>query len=114
VPDFPLLLDAPDRNWAQHVESLIQKVLGEQGSVSLGLPGERLPSAPGAPRYVVTGIAVCDEPEEEMLAAIRGALADYDVEERREHQSGRVKRRPTPNRSQLTPARCVLSFATSG
>jgi hypothetical protein len=37
---------------------------------------------PGPPRYVVTGMAVCDEPEEEMLAAIRGALVDYEVEER--------------------------------
>jgi hypothetical protein len=46
MPDFPLLLDAPDRHWAQHVESLIQKALGERGSVTLGLPGERLPSAP--------------------------------------------------------------------
>jgi len=82
MPDFALLLDAPDRNWALHVESLIQKALGERGSVTLGLPGERLPSAPGAPRYVVTGLAVCDEPEEEMLAAIRAALVDYDVEER--------------------------------
>ena len=78
----PLLLDAPDRNWALHVESLIQKALGERGSVTLGLPGERLPSAPGAPRYVVTGMAVCDEPEEEMLALIRSALVDYEVEER--------------------------------
>ena len=82
MPDFPLLLDAPDRHWAQHVESLIQKALGLRGSVTLGLSGERLPSAPGAPRYVVTGLAVCDEPEEEMLVAIRAALVDYDVEER--------------------------------
>lgn len=37
MPEFPLLLDAPDRRWAQHVESLIQKALGERGSVSLGL-----------------------------------------------------------------------------
>jgi len=36
------LLDAPDRDWAQHVESLIQKALGEWGSVTLGLPGERV------------------------------------------------------------------------
>jgi len=50
--DFPLLLDAPDRQWAQHIESLIQKAVGERGTVALGLPGERLPSAPGAPRYV--------------------------------------------------------------
>jgi len=82
MPDFPLQLDAPDRHWAQHVESLIQKALGQRGSVTLGLPGERLPSAPEAPRYVVTGLAVCEQPEEEMLAAIRAALVDYDVEER--------------------------------
>jgi hypothetical protein len=82
MADFPLLLDAPDRNWALHVESLIQKALGVRGSITLGVPGERLPSSPGAPRYVVTGIAVCDEPAENMLAAIRGALVDYDVEER--------------------------------
>lgn len=82
VADFPLLLDAPDRNWALHVESLIQKALGERGSVTLGLPGERLPSAPEAPRYVVTGLAVCEQPEEEMLVAIRAALVDYAVEER--------------------------------
>jgi len=82
MADLPLLLDAPDRNWALDVESLIQKALGERGSVTLGLPGERLPSAPGAPRYVVTGLAVGDEPEEQMLAAIRAALADYEVEER--------------------------------
>jgi beta-phosphoglucomutase-like phosphatase (HAD superfamily) len=63
-------------------ESLIQKALGERGSVTLGLPGERLPSPPGAPRYVVTGLAVCNEPAEEMLAAIRRALVDFDVEER--------------------------------
>jgi len=82
MPNFPPLLDAPDRNWAQHVESLIQKALDERRSVTSGLPGERLPSAPGAPRYVVTGLAVCDEPEEEMLATIRAALVDYEVEER--------------------------------
>ena len=82
MADFPLLLDAPDRNWALHVESLIHKALGKRGSVTLGLPGERLPSAPGAPRYVVTGLAVCDEAAEEMLVAIRAALVDYEVEER--------------------------------
>jgi len=82
MADFPLLLDSPDRNWAQHVESLIQKAPGERGSVTLGLPGERLPSAPGAPRYVVTGLAECDEPEDEVLAAIRNALVDYEVEDR--------------------------------
>ena len=81
MADLPLLLDAPGRNWALRVESLIQKAVGERGSVTVGLPGERIPSAPSAPRYVVTGIAVCDEPEHEMLAAIWGALVDYEVEE---------------------------------
>ncbi len=82
MPDLRLLLDAPDREWAEHVESLIQKALGAGGSVTLGPPGERLPSAPGAPRYVVSGLAVCDEPEEEMLTTVRAALVQYDVEER--------------------------------
>ena len=81
MPDFPLLLDAPDRQWAKHVQTLIQRALGQGGSVTLGLPGERLPNAAGAPGYVVTGVVVCDEPEDEMLAAIRSALVDYDVEE---------------------------------
>jgi len=55
MPEFALLLDAPGREWARHIEALIQKALGERGSVTLGLPGERPPSAPGARRYVVTG-----------------------------------------------------------
>jgi hypothetical protein len=82
MPDFPLLFDAPDRQWAEFVRTLIQKALGQRGSVTLGLPGESLPNAPGAPGYVVAGLVVCDEPEDEMLAAIRSALVDYDVEER--------------------------------
>jgi hypothetical protein len=81
VPDFPLLLDAPDREWAEHVRTLIQWALGQRGSVTLGLPGERLPDAAGAPGYVITGLVVCDEPADEMLSVIRSALVDYDVEE---------------------------------
>jgi hypothetical protein len=81
MPDFPLLLDAPDRQWAEHVRTLIQTALGQRGSVTVGVPGERLPDAAGAPGYVITGVVVCDEPEDEMLAAIRSALVDYDVEE---------------------------------
>ena len=81
MPEFPLLLDAPDREWAEHVRSLIQTALGQRGSVTLGLPGERLPNAPAAPGYVLTGVVVCDEPEDQMLSAIRSALIDYDVEE---------------------------------
>lgn len=81
MPDFSLLLDAPDRQWAEHVRSLIQSALGDRGSVTLGLPGERLPEAPGSPGYVVTGVVVCDEPEDEMLATIKAALVDYSIED---------------------------------
>lgn len=81
MPEFPLLLEAPDRGWAEHVQTLIQTALGERGSVTLGLPGERLPDAPATPGYVVTGLVVCDEPEDEMLTAIRSALVDYEVDE---------------------------------
>ena len=78
VADFPLRLDAPDRDWALHVESLIQKALGERGSDTLGLPGERLPSAPGAPRYVVTGLAVCEEARaERQISPISPALVHH-------------------------------------
>lgn len=81
MPDFSLFLDAPDRQGAEQVRNLIQNALGERGSVTLGLPGERLPDAPGSPGYMVTGIVVCDEPEDEMLAAIKSALVDYSVED---------------------------------
>lgn len=79
MPDFSLLLDAPDRAWAEHVRTVIQNALGERGSVTLGLPGEPLPDAPGSPGYVVTGVVVCDEPEDEMLAVVKAALVDYSV-----------------------------------
>lgn len=48
--------------------------------MSIGLPGEPLPSSPPPPGYVVTGVAVCDEPESEMLDLILAKLVDYDGE----------------------------------
>lgn len=80
MADFALLFDAPDRGWAEHVERLIQQGLGERGSVNVGLPGETLPNSASAPGFVVTGVAVCDEPEPEMLELITAKLVDYDVE----------------------------------
>lgn len=77
MADFPLLLEAPTREWAQHVQSLMQQGLGQRGTVQLGLPGESLTGAPAG--YTVTGTAVCDEPEEEMLELITSKLVDYDV-----------------------------------
>ena len=80
MADFALRLEAPDRAWAEHVAALIQQGLGERGSVSVGLPGERLPDSPPAPGYVVTGVIVCNEPEDEMRRVILEKLVDYDVE----------------------------------
>lgn len=79
MTDFALLLEAPDWAWADHVQSLMQRALGVRGSVSLGLPGEQLPDAPAVPGYIVTGVAVFDEPSDEMLALITTPLVDYDV-----------------------------------
>lgn len=82
MADFALFLDAPNRDWAARVEALIQQALGDHGSVSMQLPGESLPNSPSTPGYVVTGIAVCDEPAEAMLALITSNLLDYEVEKR--------------------------------
>jgi hypothetical protein len=96
MAEFPLVLEAPDRGWAEHVQKLMQDALGVRGSVTLGLPGEALPGSPPAPGYVVTGIAVCDEPEDEMIELLTSKLVDYDVE-RRQLDSGvtKVVVRPT-------------------
>jgi hypothetical protein len=80
MADFALLFEAPDRGWAEHVERLIQQGLGEKGSVSVNLPGESLPNSPAAPGFVVSGMAVCDEPEDKMLELITAKLVDYDVD----------------------------------
>jgi hypothetical protein len=42
-------------------------------------PGEQRPDAPAVPGYIVTGVAVRDEPSDEMLALITSPLVDYDV-----------------------------------
>lgn len=39
-----------------------------------------MPNSTSAPGFVVSGIAVCDEPEDEMLRLIMAKLVDYDVE----------------------------------
>jgi len=77
MADFPLLLEAPDRPWAEHVLSLMQQSLGSRGSVQLGVPGESLTGAPAG--YTITGMAVCDEPEDEMLELIMAKLGEYAV-----------------------------------
>lgn len=79
MADFPLLLKAPDRAWAEQVGALMQQGLGDRGSVQLDLPPEEEPGAPATPGYSVTGIAVCDEPEHEMLSLLTSKLADYEV-----------------------------------
>jgi hypothetical protein len=83
MADLCLLLEAPDREWANHVESLIQRALGGRGSLTLGVLGEGLADAPEASACFVTGVAVCDEPKDVMLAIITSALLDFEVERRR-------------------------------
>ncbi len=82
MADFAFQIEAPDAEWAELVRSRVQRALGERGSIQLGRPGERLENAPAAPGYVVTGMAVCDEPSDEMRNVIRSALAGYEFEER--------------------------------
>lgn len=82
MADFALLLEAPDNSWAEHVRHLMQRALGSHGSVSLGTAGDRPPDAPAPPGFVVTGVAVCDEPADEMLVLLTEALVDYEVETR--------------------------------
>jgi hypothetical protein len=80
MADILLHLIAADRSWALQVQNLIQRGLEEKGSVSLDLPpdgGE--PGQSEGPGYVVTGIAVCDEPLDERLDTIKLALLDYSV-----------------------------------
>lgn len=77
MADFPLLLEAPDKPWAEHVGTLVQQALESRGSVHLNLPGESLTGAPGG--YTITGIAVCDEPAGDMLALITTKLIEYEV-----------------------------------
>lgn len=88
------MFDAPDRSWAEHVSQLIQQGLGERGSVSVGLPGESLPDSLATPGYVVTGVAVCDEPEDAMLNLILAKLADYDVDVDTSGPATQIKVRP--------------------
>lgn len=94
MADFALLFEAPDRVWAEHVERLIQQGLGEHGSVSVSLPGESLPNSPAAPGFVVSGMAVCDEPDRKMLELIATKLVDYDAEVDRSGPVTRITVRP--------------------
>jgi hypothetical protein len=82
MADVSLLLEAPDREWAQHVESLIRRSLGTRGSVALVVVGEGLDDPPAASICFVTGVAACDEPTDRTLAMITSALLDFAVERR--------------------------------
>ena len=82
MAELSLLLEAPDREWAKHVESLIQRALGRRGSAALAVVGEGLEDPPETSTCFVTGVAVCDEPTDRMFAMITSVLLDFDVERR--------------------------------
>jgi hypothetical protein len=82
MADLSLFLEAPDREWAKHVESLIRRSLGRRGSVALVVVGEGLDDPPQASICFVSGVAVCDEPTDRVFAMITSALLDFEVERR--------------------------------
>jgi hypothetical protein len=55
MTEFSLLLQAPDREWANQVESVIQRSLGGRGSVTSGVIGEALEEPPEASACFVAG-----------------------------------------------------------
>jgi hypothetical protein len=77
-----LLLEGPDRAWAEHVQSLIEQALDGRGHVALGVLGDGL----GTPRRTspcfVTGVAICDGPTAVLLSLLGAALRACHVEER--------------------------------
>jgi hypothetical protein len=82
VTDLSLLLQAPDLRWAERVESLIRRALGEEAGVTIGILGEELAGPSESPAWFLTGIVGCDQPERQILAIITSALAGCDVETR--------------------------------
>jgi len=81
MPEITLRLDAPDREWADHVRALIQDALDEHGSVHFELPPEPVEGGIDAPGFAVTGIVICDEPLSDHVTAIKAKLIDYKVAE---------------------------------
>lgn len=83
MTDLALLLQAPNRDWANHVESLIKGALDGRGSVNVGVLGEDLGDAHPAHACFVTGVAACELPEDAALSLVTSALRGLDVEQRR-------------------------------
>jgi hypothetical protein len=83
MADFSLLLEAPDRQWAGHIEALIHQALGERGSLRLGVLGEGLQERPVSSGCFVTGVVVCDGSDDEILPILMSALNDFEVETHR-------------------------------
>jgi hypothetical protein len=81
MTDVLFTLEAPDRSWAAHVRQLIQDALGDRGSLQLELPPPSQPGDVEPPGFLLAGIAVCDEPPEEIHALIKAALRAFSVDE---------------------------------
>ncbi len=83
MTDVALLLEAPDRAWAGHVESLLKRALDGHGSVTLGVLGAELGEIHEGRTCFVTGVASCEQAPDAALALITSALRDFQLERRR-------------------------------
>ena len=77
-----LLIEAPDRGWAEHVQSLIEQARDGRGHLTLGVLGDGLGAPPRTSPCFVTGVAICDRPTAALLSLLGSALRECRVEER--------------------------------
>jgi hypothetical protein len=98
MSDLSLLLEAPDRGWAEHVQSLIDQALDGRGHLTLGVLGDGLGALPRTSPCFVTGVAICDRPTAVLLSLLGAALRECHVEER-ELDSGATQVVVRPRRS---------------
>jgi hypothetical protein len=82
VAEVSLLLEAPNGVWSDHVESLIRSALRGRASVRLGVFPDAMWDVTEVSACFRSGVAVFDEPEEAILAALTAALRDFELETR--------------------------------
>lgn len=88
MADVILRIETPTPAWAEEVRDLLQRTLnppGEsttRGSVSIAdIPPELPATAVHPPGFIVRGVVVCDDPEEDAVTMLTAALsqAGYTV-----------------------------------
>lgn len=77
-----LLLEAPDRAWADRVAAAIERALGHGASVTLAIRGEELSSRRDGSPLFLTGVAMCERQADVLVAELIRALREFDVRQR--------------------------------